>query len=123
MRPMLADVRAQLRELVRPGFVADTGVDRLPDLDRYLRAIAYRLEKAPDNLARDAQLLDQVDVVEGRYADLLAELRPARRGASDVVAIGWMIEELRVSLFAQQLGTAQKVSAQRILKAVAAIRP
>ncbi|EWT06166.1 ATP-dependent helicase [Intrasporangium chromatireducens Q5-1] len=123
MRPLLADVRAQLRELVRPGFVADTGVGRLPDLDRYLRAIAYRLEKAPENLARDAQLLDQVDAVEGRYADLLAELRPARRGAEDVAAIGWMIEELRVSLFAQQLGTAQKVSTQRILKAIAAISP
>ena len=51
IRPMLADVRAQLRELVRPGFVADTGLRRLPDLDRYLRAIAHRLDKAPANLA------------------------------------------------------------------------
>ncbi len=123
MRPLLADVRAQLRGLVRPGFVADTGVDRLRDLDRYLRAVSYRLEKAPENLARDAQLLDQVDLVEGRYADLLATLRPARRGAPDVLEIGWMIEELRVSLFAQQLGTARRVSAQRILKAIAAIGP
>ncbi len=123
IRPLLSDVRAQLRELVRPGFVAETGVGRLPDLDRYLRAIAYRLDKAPENLARDAQLLDQVDLVEGRYADLLARLRPARRGGDDVVAIAWLIEELRVSLFAQQLGTAQKVSAQRILKAIAAVVP
>ena len=119
IRPMVADVRAQLRELVRPGFVAETGLGRLPDLDRYLRAIEHRLDKAPDNLARDTQALEQVDLVEGRYADLLASLRPAQRGAADVVAIGWMIEELRVSLFAQSLGTAYSVSPQRILKAIA----
>ncbi|GAA5032905.1 ATP-dependent RNA helicase HrpA [Terrabacter aeriphilus] len=118
IRPMLADVRAQLRELVRPGFVADTGMRRLPDLDRYLRAVAHRLEKAPTNLARDAQALEQVDLVEGRYADLLDTLRPAQRGSADVVEIGWMIEELRVSLFAQTVGTAYSVSPQRVLKAI-----
>ena len=122
IRPMLADVRAQLRELVRPGFVADTGMRRLPDLDRYLRAIAHRLDKAPANLARDAQALDQVDLVEGRYADLLDSLRPTQRGAADVVDIGWMIEELRVSLFAQTVGTAYSVSPQRILKAIAKVK-
>ncbi|MFC7595064.1 ATP-dependent RNA helicase HrpA [Terrabacter sp. GCM10028922] len=121
IRPMLADVRAQLRELVRPGFVADTGLRRLPDLDRYLRAITHRLDKAPANLARDAQALEQVDLVEGRYADLLDRLRPAQRGRADVVDIGWMIEELRVSLFAQTIGTAHSVSPQRILKAIARI--
>jgi ATP-dependent helicase HrpA len=121
IRPMLADVRAQLRELVRPGFVADTGLRRLPDLDRYLRAIAHRLDKGPANLARDAQALEQVDLVEGRYADLLDSLRPTQRGAVDVVEIGWMIEELRVSLFAQTVGTAHSVSPQRILKAIAKV--
>ncbi|MER7074078.1 ATP-dependent RNA helicase HrpA [Terrabacter sp. NPDC000476] len=118
VRPLLADVRAQLRELVRPGFVADTGLKRLPDLDRYLRAVAHRLEKAPANLARDAQALEQVDLVEGRYADLLDTLRPAQRGSAEVVDIGWMIEELRVSLFAQTIGTAYSVSPQRVLKAI-----
>ena len=91
--PLLADVRAQLRELIRPGFVADAGRSRLPDLDRYLRAAAHRLDKAPANLARDAQALDQVDLVEGRYADLLQSLRPTQRGAAEVAEIGWMIEE------------------------------
>ncbi len=119
LRPMLADVRAQLRELVRPGFVAETGFSRLPDLDRYVRAIMHRLDKAPENLARDTQALEQVDLVEGRYADLLESLRPAQRGAAEVVEIGWMIEELRVSLFAQSIGTAYSVSPQRILKAMA----
>jgi ATP-dependent helicase HrpA len=123
IRPLVADVRAQVRELIRPGFVADTGVDRLPDLDRYLRGVTYRLDKAPENLARDARSLDEIDLVEGRYADLLEGLRPGRRSAEDVVAIGWLIEELRVSLFAQHLGTATKVSAQRIQRAIAAVTP
>ncbi|TQM58464.1 ATP-dependent RNA helicase HrpA [Humibacillus xanthopallidus] len=122
IRPMLADVRAQLRELVRPGFVADTGLRRLPDLDRYLRAIAHRLDKGPANLARDTVALEQVDLVEGRYADLLDSLRPAQRGAAEVAEIGWMIEELRVSLFAQTIGTAYSVSPQRVLKAIAKVR-
>jgi ATP-dependent helicase HrpA len=123
IRPMLADVRAQVRELIRPGFVAETGLTRLPDLDRYLRAVQQRLDKAPANLARDAQALDQVDLVEGRYADLLQALRPSQRGAAEVVEIGWMIEELRVSLFAQSLGTAYSVSPQRILKAIGRLVP
>jgi ATP-dependent helicase HrpA len=122
IRPLVADVRAQVRELIRPGFVADTGVARLPDLDRYLRAALHRLEKAPANLARDAKALEEVDLVEGRYADLLERLRPTQRGAADVVAIGWMIEELRVSLFAQTVGTAYSVSPQRILKAIAKVQ-
>ena len=121
--PLLADVRAQLRELIRPGFVAEAGLARLPDLHRYLRAVELRLDKAPANLARDAQALDQVDLVEGRYADLLDALRPAQRGAAEVVEIGWMIEELRVSLFAQSLGTAYTISPQRVLKAIAALTP
>ncbi|MEO7130365.1 MAG: DUF3418 domain-containing protein, partial [Dermatophilaceae bacterium] len=123
VRPMLADVQAQWSALVRPGFIADTGAARLVDLHRYLRAIEHRLDKAPSNLARDAQALEQVDLVEGRYADLLESLRPSQRGAADVVAIGWMIEELRVSLFAQTLGTAHSVSPQRIVKAIAKITP
>ncbi|HEU4999085.1 MAG TPA: ATP-dependent RNA helicase HrpA [Lapillicoccus sp.] len=118
---LVADVRAQLRELVRPGFVADAGFDRLRDLDRYLRAALHRLDRAPADLIRDARATDEVLVAEEAYAGLLASLRPARRAAEDVVAIGWMLEELRVSLFAQSLGTAYPVSVKRILRAVEAI--
>jgi len=118
---LVADVRAQLAELIRPGFVADTGLDRLPDLDRYLRAVLHRLDKAPTDLARDRQRLTEVLAAEGAYAALLATLRPSQRGATDVTAIAWMIEELRVSLFAQSLGTAYAISVKRIEKAIAAI--
>ncbi len=118
---LVADVRAQLAELIRPGFVADTGLDRLPDLDRYLRAVLHRLDKAPTDLARDRQRLTEVLAAEGAYAALLATLRPSQRGATDVTAIAWMIEELRVSLFAQSLGTAYAISVKRIEKAIAAV--
>ncbi|GAA6527081.1 ATP-dependent RNA helicase HrpA [Intrasporangium sp. DVR] len=123
IRPMLADVRAQVGELIRPGFVAHTGVGRLRDLDRYLRAVEHRLDKGVANPVRDAQALDQVDLVEARYADLLEALRPAQRGSAEVVEIGWMIEELRVSLFAQSLGTAYSVSPQRVFKAISRLLP
>ncbi len=118
LRELVTDVRAQLAELVRPGFVADAGADRLPDLQRYLKAVELRLDKAPLDPARDRTRMGQVLAVERAYAGLLESLRPAERGRPDVVAIGWMIEELRVSLFAQGLGTAYPVSEKRVLRAV-----
>ncbi|WP_427385192.1 ATP-dependent RNA helicase HrpA [Janibacter sp. G56] len=117
----VADVRAQLASLVRPGFVADTGLDRLPHLRRYLRAMLHRLERAAESPARDAAAQRQIDDVETAYADLLETLHPVRRAADDVVDIAWMIEELRVGLFAQSLGTAHPVSVKRVRKAIAAV--
>jgi ATP-dependent helicase HrpA len=118
---LVADVRSQLRELVRPGFVADAGFDRLRDLDRYLRAVLHRLDRAPADLGRDARATEDVLRAEYAYATLLESLRPARRASADVVAIGWMLEELRVSLFAQALGTSYPVSVKRVLRAVDAV--
>ena len=118
---LVADVRAQLRELVRPGFVADAGFGRLRDLDRYLRGVLHRLDRAPADLTRDTRATDDVLLAEDAYARLLESLRPARRASDDVVAIGWMLEELRVSLFAQTLGTAYPVSVKRVLRAIEAI--
>jgi ATP-dependent helicase HrpA len=118
---LVADVRAQLDSLVGPGFVADTGLARLPHLRRYLRAMLQRLEKAPGALARDAQAQEVVDRVEEAYADLLDDLAPVERGSQQVREIGWMIEELRVSLFANGLGTAHPVSEKRIRKAMDAL--
>jgi ATP-dependent helicase HrpA len=118
---LVGDVRAQLDSLVGPGFVADTGLARLPHLRRYLRAMLQRLEKAPGALARDAQAQEVVDRVEEAYADLLDDLAPVERGSQQVREIGWMIEELRVSLFANGLGTAHPVSEKRIRKAMDAL--
>lgn len=119
-RAACADVRAQLDGLVRPGFVAATGVARLADLQRYLRAAQHRLERAAGN-AREPVLQEQVDAVESAYADLLESLPAARRAAPEVTDIGWMVEELRVSLFAQSLGTKGSVSEKRVRRAIAAV--
>ena len=115
-----ADVRAQLDSLVRPGFVAATGVARLRDVQRYLRAMEHRLERAATN-PREGVLQEQVDGIEAAYADLLDSLPATRRGAADVTDIGWMVEELRVSLFAQSLGTAHPVSEKRVRTAIAVV--
>jgi ATP-dependent helicase HrpA len=114
-----ADVRAQLDSLVRPGFVAATGVARLRDVRRYLLAMQHRLERAATN-PREPVLQQQVDAVEAAYADLLESLPPTRRGAPEVTDIAWMVEELRVSLFAQTLGTSGPVSEKRVRAAIAA---
>ena len=71
---------------------------------RYLQAITRRLEKAPESPARDAERMAAVHRVAGDYASVLAELPPSRRQTADAQAVRWMIEEFRVSLFAQTAG-------------------
>ncbi|MGY4708162.1 ATP-dependent RNA helicase HrpA [Mycolicibacterium sp. CBM1] len=117
----VADIRGQLGALVGPRFVAGAGAARLPDLTRYLTAIARRLERLPHGLQADRDRMARVHAVQAAYAELLAALSPARAAAADVRDIGWMIEELRVSLWAQQLGTPRPVSEQRIYRAIDAI--
>ncbi|MGI5202279.1 ATP-dependent RNA helicase HrpA [Spirillospora sp. CA-108201] len=117
--PALTDVRAHLGTLVHPGFVTATGWARLPDLPRYLRALQVRLDKLPENPGRDRMLAHQVEVLTQEYDQTLRRLPPARRGEEPVRQVRWMLEELRVSLFAQQLGTRFPVSDKRIRKAMA----
>jgi ATP-dependent helicase HrpA len=114
--PAVTDMRAQYAGLLYPGFVAATGADRLPHLTRYLRGIGRRLDKfEPD---RDTARMATVTQLAREYADFVAALPPSRRRDDDVVAIRWMLEELRISLFAQALGTAYPVSEKRILAAM-----
>nr|WP_237565597.1 ATP-dependent RNA helicase HrpA [Ornithinimicrobium cavernae] len=115
---LATDLRRQLDDLIRPGFVADTGYRRLPHLRRYLAGMAERLEKGAQDLARDRDRMATVHTVEGEYAEFLASLPPHRRADEDVVEIRWMLQELRVSLFAQRLGTPQPVSPKRIYAAM-----
>ena len=117
LAPSLTDVERQLHRLVRPGFIAATGVARLPDLMRYLEGIERRLDKLPTGADRDFDNLRRVQRLERRYGELLGALGPAAAD-EDVEAIGWMIEELRISYFAQGLGTAQPVSEKRILREI-----
>ncbi|MEV5766676.1 ATP-dependent RNA helicase HrpA [Micromonospora sp. NPDC052213] len=114
----LADIRAQLTGLVHAGFVTETGYARLPDLLRYLTAIERRLDRLPGNPQRDKQQQDRIAVVQKEYQDMLAALPPSRRQSAAVRQIRWMIEELRVNVFAQALGTPYPVSEQRIYRAM-----
>ncbi|MFC8619798.1 ATP-dependent RNA helicase HrpA [Micromonospora purpureochromogenes] len=114
----LADIRNQLSGLVHKGFVTEAGYARLPDLLRYLTAIERRLDRLPGNPQRDKQQQDRIAVVQKEYADMLAALPPSRRNSAAVRQIRWMIEELRVSVFAQALGTPYPVSEQRIYRAM-----
>ncbi|MFI6825218.1 ATP-dependent RNA helicase HrpA [Micromonospora sp. NPDC050187] len=114
----LADLKAQLAGLVHAGFVTETGYARLPDLLRYLAAIERRLDRLPGNPQRDRQQQDRIAVVQKEYQDMLAALPPTRRNAEAVRQIRWMIEELRVNVFAQALGTPYPVSEQRIYRAM-----
>ena len=118
----LTDIRAQLAELVHPGFVADTTCRRLPDLLRYLKAVERRLVKLPEDPHRDRDRTSVMLRMRDAYDDLLAALPPDRRDEDGVVQVRWMLEELRVSLWAQPLGTPYPVSEQRILRAVEALQ-
>ena len=120
--PALGDMRAQFAALIYPGFIAATGVPRLPDLVRYLRAIVRRLDRLAGDHARDAERMAIVQRSAAAHQSLLRELRPEARTRADVQAIRWQIEELRVSLFAQVLGTPVPVSEKRILAAIDALR-
>ncbi len=103
------------------GFVASAGAGRLADLTRYLTAVSRRLERLPVAPDADRERMDRVAAVQAAYDDLVAALSPARAAAADVRDIAWLIEEFRVSLWAQQLGTARPVSEQRIHRALDAI--
>jgi ATP-dependent helicase HrpA len=122
LAPAAADVRAQLSGLVYPGFIAGTGRDRLPDLVRYLRAVTVRLGRAPDDPRRDADLMAAVHRVTGAWQQTMKELPAAARCAPGAQEVRWLIEELRVSLFAQTLGTRAPVSEKRIMSALARLR-
>lgn len=116
------DVREQRESLLFPGFVTELGSKHLKDLPRYLAAASLRLESLPGSAQRDRVGMDALDRVYVAYDRMLSALAEERRGDNDVNDILWRIEELRVSLFAQSLGTAIPVSEKRVLKAIDAIR-
>jgi ATP-dependent helicase HrpA len=118
----IADINAQLDRLMPRGFVSVTGRARLADLTRYLIAIRRRLERLPHAIGADQERMQRVQAVQDAYDELVHALPPARWRAADVRDIAWQIEELRVSLWAQQLGTPRPVSEQRIYRAIDAVR-
>lgn len=112
------DMRSQLDDMVYDGFLADLSPSRLEHYPRYLRAMQLRLESVERDPQRDAARLQQVQAFWQQYLGLLAE---GREYDEAVDRFRWLIEEFRVSLFAQQLGTSGKVSPARLRKAWRAI--
>jgi ATP-dependent helicase HrpA len=110
----VADAARQLQRLVGKRFIADTPWPRLQHFARYLKAIVLRLDKLRGDPERDAQRLAELRPQEQRYWRLLAE----RKGAADerMDDFRWLLEELRVSFFAQELRTPQPVSIKRLDK-------
>ncbi|MGI5376530.1 ATP-dependent RNA helicase HrpA [Streptomyces sp. CA-251387] len=119
----LTDVRKQLDALVKPGFVTEAGLRRLPDLMRYLIAVDRRLQQMPTNVQRDTTRMEKVHEMQDEYAWLLEQMPQGRPVPQQVLDVRWMLEELRVSYFAHALGTAYPVSDKRIVKTIDALAP
>ena len=114
----LSDMKSQISGLIYQGFVQKSGYARLPDLLRYLQAIDKRMDKLAQDVNRDRAAMLRVEQVQQAYQQLLAKLPKSKPISDEVAEIRYMIEELRVSLFAQQLGTKYQVSEKRILSQI-----
>ena len=119
--PNVADVRRHLARLVRDRFVIAHGEHRLTDVLRYVNGIKRRLDKLPENPAKDLHKLAEVRRVEREYSSLLESL-PSGDVSQEMVDLGWMLEELRISVFAPSLGTSRPVSTKRIVAELVALR-
>ena len=118
----LQEIREQAAALIAPRFIADADPAQLAHYARYLKSLAYRLEKAAASPSQDAALAYQVREIEGQVSDAVEHAKglPANPARAAVLRQAQnMVWELRVSLFAQQLGTAHKVSAKRISRLLA----
>ncbi|WBQ02137.1 ATP-dependent RNA helicase HrpA [Kribbella sp. CA-293567] len=114
----LSDVRGQLEGLVHRGFITEAGAQRLPDLARYLRGIEQRLDKIGANAMRDRSGMAIVQTLTDEYQKRLRAVPTGKYPSPELLEVRWMLEELRISLFAQTLGTPYPVSDKRIRKAL-----
>ncbi|MFL6022152.1 MAG: DUF3418 domain-containing protein, partial [Marmoricola sp.] len=108
------DMRAHLGRLTRAGFVADAGGARLQDFPRYLAALTERHRRLQESSARDLELMGRIAAFQDGYEQRLAALPPGRPPGEGLVRLGWLVEEYRVSLWAQHLGTREPVSDARL---------
>lgn len=120
--PAIDDMEKQLAFLLPPNAITVHGSAHLRHLPRYIQAMRIRLEDMSLDPDRDADRQAEVDNAKAYLANRLRNLPAGREKTREVKDIHWMIEELRVSLFAQRLGTAHAVSLRRIQKAVDKLR-
>ncbi|HFC9431504.1 ATP-dependent RNA helicase HrpA [Vibrio cholerae] len=116
----LSDVKAQIEGLIFSGFATECGWKRLPDILRYMRAIERRMEKLPVDPNKDRLHMLKIESVANKYKELLNKIPKGMAIPDNVREIRWMLEELRVSYFAQQLGTPYPVSDKRVINAIEA---
>ncbi|WP_353495388.1 ATP-dependent RNA helicase HrpA [Vibrio cholerae] len=116
----LSDVKAQIEGLIFSGFATECGWKRLPDILRYMRAIERRMEKLLVDPNKDRLHMLKIESVANKYKELLNKIPKGMAIPDNVREIRWMLEELRVSYFAQQLGTPYPVSDKRIINAIEA---
>jgi ATP-dependent helicase HrpA len=114
----VTDARAHLDRLVARHFVLAAGAARLGDVERYVNGIAHRLDRLAEDVARDARRMAEVLPLERRWA---AYRRGRARPDPAAAEVGWLLEELRVSVFAQPLGVGERVSTRRIADRLAAL--
>ncbi|KHD29044.1 hypothetical protein LH67_05330 [Xenorhabdus nematophila] len=114
----LSDIKEQISGLVFKGFVTSHGWTRLVDVLRYLNGIERRLEKLAINPNKDRAHMSRIEHIQRQWQQWQAKLSVQQKQLSEVKEVRWMIEELRISLFAQQLGTAYPISDKRILQAM-----
>ncbi|MCC5878655.1 MAG: ATP-dependent RNA helicase HrpA [Idiomarina sp.] len=115
------DIKAHLNSLVFKGFVSEFGAARLADIERYLHALKLRQEKLAVDPNRDRLRMLTMEKLTAQWQAKLKQVPKGDTPSQALLDFRWMLEELRVSLFAQQLGTAYPVSEQRLLQALAAI--
>jgi ATP-dependent helicase HrpA len=118
--PALTDMRAQLERLVHRGFVGEAGATQLRRYPTYLTALEQRREKLPGQISRDRQLMGQIADLQQAYLHQVDALPDGRPPGAPLREVRWMLEEYRVSLWAQQLGTAYPVSDSRIRRSLQA---
>ena len=116
-----AYIGAHLDSLIFKGFISEAGVAKLDDLLRYVKALEKRLEKIKVDANKDRMNQLELDKLYDAYDKLMDKLTKDQPVPNDVRAVYWMLEELKVSMFAQTLGTPYPVSAKRIKQAIAAI--
>lgn len=114
----LSDVKAQIEGLIFKGFATECGWKRLPDILRYMKAIERRLEKLPIDPNKDRLHMLKVESIRNDYKELLNKVPKGMALPENIKEVRWMIEELRVSFFAQQLGTPYPVSDKRVKNAI-----
>jgi ATP-dependent helicase HrpA len=124
LRPSVDDANIHLGRLVHPGFVLGAGIDRLDDIERYVRALVYRLDHLAGAGERDRRRMAEVRPLERRYTDIVDTSGPGSL-SPELVDVRWQLEELRVATFAQPLMVKRpgrpSVSAKRVAAALGSV--